>query len=281
MSWYNPASWSASDIPVVGSLFSPPKNVGAQPGAVQGGGGNVRFLTDPATGKPTGLAVGPGGQPLTRDPVTGGYVDPTTGNAFDANGTAIVDPNVAQQVAQSARVAAGYQATGKAQDAALDKVEGAQGGLATQLQNVIAGRAPSVAATQLAQAQDATERNILGQAAGVAGPSAYDARRAAMNAIATARTQNAGNAALTRATEVNNATTQLGGVLNSQASGLQARQNTNVGAGANYAQLAESGQEKQQGLNTDADEKNQANNTQRYGAALNALAGGAQAAFGG
>lgn len=282
VSWYNPASWSASDIPIVGNLLSPPKNVAQQPGAVQGGGGAVKFLTDPATGRPTGQAVSPSGQPLTRDPVTGGYVDPATGNVFDSTGAAVTDPNVAQQVAQNARVATGYQTAGKAQDASLDKVEGQQSGLATQLQRVIAGQGPpSVAATQLAQAQDATERNILGQTAGVSGPSAYDARRAAISAIATSRAQNAGNAALTRATEVNNATNSLAGVLNSQASGIQARQNTNVGAGANYASLAQGGQEKQQGLDQDTDKTNQQSQTQRYGATLSALGGAAQTIFGG
>jgi len=280
MAWYSPSNL-ISDIPVVGNLLSPPKNVSAQPGAIQGGGAPVQFLTDPATGKPTGQAVGPNGQPLTRDPVTGGFVDPSTGNVFDSGGQPITNPNVAQQVAQNTRVAAGYQATGAAQDAKLDQVEGAQGGLATQLQKVIAGKAPSVAATQLAQAQDATERNILGQTAGISGPSSYDARRAAINAIAASRTANAGNAALTRATEVSNATNSLGSVLNSQASGLQARQNTNVSAGSDYASKAAQGEAGQQGLNADIDKENQQNNTARYGATLNGLAGGAKAAFGG
>src|SRR3569623_214455 len=215
-----------STLGTLASPFTGSNKVQGPPGAVQGPQGAQMYVA------PFGTPVDQNGQPLQRDPVTGNYYAPSTGTSFAAHGAAITDPTLAQQVAQHSQPAQTYQTQGNAQNTNLEAAQKNQGQRVQTLQNVVAGRAPSVAATQLAQSQDQTERNILGQVAGVGGPSAYDARRAAISAIANSRLQNAGQAAQLRAQEIQGATGQLATAINNQAGTAQARQNANVQAGA-------------------------------------------------
>lgn len=263
-----------SGIPVVGGglqkisdgLGFSGNKIGQQPGVVTAkGAGHVSG----ASWGTDGHLLGPNGNKLTPDPTTGNYYDPTTGTAYDGKGTPIADPNLAQQTAQNFAARAAFLAKAGQQDPGLDRVEGQQQALVGSLENTIHNpNASSVAQTQLAQAMDANGRQILGTAAGVGGANAYDARRAAVNALAGANTQAVGNSALVRAQEVATAQGQEGGVLNQAGSGLQDRQNTNVGTGVALSNTASNAQQANQGLNQKTNEDNQKQENNNSGARL-------------
>lgn len=269
-----------SRIPVVGGAlqqvsdafgFSGNK-VPKQPGVVTAPG--AAHANGPSWGS-DGHLVGPNGNKLTLDPLTGTYYDQTTGTAYNNQGTPVTDPNLAQQAAQNFAARNAFLDKAGQQDPGLDKVEGQQQALVGSLEDTIHNpNASSVARTQLAQTMDANGRQILGTAAGVGGANAYDARRAGLNALAGANTQAVGNSALVRAQEVANAQGQEGGVLNQAAGGLQARQNTNVEAGKDFATLAAEAAAKKAQLDEDsalANQKQENSNAGARGKGLSAL----------
>jgi len=269
MSWYD-------SIPGV-SLFTGHDRVQEQPGV--GGGGNINGGNTVVNPDGKGGLINPRtGEPLTKDPSTGMFFDPSSGVSYQPNGTIVADPNLAQQVAKNFSTAQSLIAQGSGQNSGLDRTEGQQEGLATTLNNVINNpNAPSVARTQLAQSQDNTAKAILEQAAGVSGNNAYDARRTAIQALGNAETQNAGNAALLRANEVNAATQGLGSTLNNLGAGQRARQAIDYSTGTGLTGTAQGGQEAQQGLNQKAQQSNLEQDNKLTGAIIGGISAGGSA----
>lgn len=265
MAWYD-------SIPGV-SLFTGHDRVQQQPGT---GASNPNGQNTVVNSDGKGGLINPRtGEPLTKDPTTGMFYDPSSGLTYQQNGTPITDPNLAQQVAKNFSQAQGLIAQGSDQNASLDKTEAAQQGLASALNNVINNpNAPSVAKTQLAQAQDNTAKAILGQAAGVSGNNAYDARRTAIQALGNSETQNAGNAALLRANEVQSAEQGLGSTLNSLGAGQRARQAIDYTTGTQLSGQAQGGQEAQQGLNQKAQQSNLEQDDKLTGAIIGGISAG-------
>ncbi len=195
---------------------------------------------------------------LQRDPVTGLYMDPITGNVFTDQYAKmqVTNPNVAQQVAtnfQQSQALLGML-PGARQDARL--ASNGQGQLIQDLNGVISGSAPSVAGTQLAGTLGNIQRTQSAIASGYGGANAFAARQAAARNIGAAQQQASQNAAALRAQEVQGAIGAKGGVLANMASNAneQAAQDI-AGAGA-FSQLASKGQQAQQGMNTEADKAN-------------------------
>lgn len=257
---------SASGHP---SAFEP----GAAVDYVRSGFDNV----NKQSGQP-GVGSGPAANPglLQQDPATGVFFDPTTGRSYlDPAGTQVVaDPNLAQQTAANYQRAGGFYGKIAGTDVTLDRVDAGQNNLLGTLhQTMTDPNAPSVARAQLAQTVDQNGRQILGTAAGVGGNNAYDARRAALSTLAGANTAAAGNAAVLRQKEVQDATSMSGNVLGQQAQQAQARQNANLSAGADLTHTAATSQAQQQGIQQKTDEANQTGNFKKAGAALSFLSG--------
>lgn len=206
----------------------------------------------PGVGGP--IAPGDVGR-LKRDPGTGYYVDPVTGTSYtDANGTTpVANPNVAQQVATDAGTARDFLGRARSGDAEHAFTLSGQRQLDKQLAGTIAGTTPSVAQTMLGQSTDATNRRQLSAAAGVGGANAFAARRQALQNIAQTNGQADQAAAIVRAKEINDATNSRANLLGQVATGTDRRYATDVGAAGDFSSLALNGQEKNQGLDTDAD----------------------------
>jgi len=224
------------------------------PGATQGPTGPAQQLTDPATGRPTGQWVGPNGQPLKQDPVTGNLSDPTTGNVYSSTGAAVVNPNAAQQIAGAAGTATAVLANLPQQQEAQRQALDAQRGQVGSLDATINGTAPSVAQNQLTTSLGQIDRNVESQAAGQGGQNAFAARRAAMQTIGANDIAAAQGAATTRAGEVATAQGLKANVLNAIAGNANTQTGQTLGAGKDFSDLAltgESDREKTQaGINT-------------------------------
>lgn len=207
---------------------------------------------------------------LVRDPMTGKYVDPATGTTYtDATGqTPVAAPNVSQQVALNSQTSRDFLGRLQQSDAEHRQAFEGQTGLINQLDNTINNRnAPSVAATQLAINNDNNARQAMGTAAGVQGPNAFAARRAALQAVAQGNTGTAQNAALLRAHEVATAQQQKGNVLGQQSALGNQRYGQDMTGAGEFAVLADRGQEGVQGLNAKQDLEDQ-KNTSTWGGKL-------------
>jgi len=224
----------------------------------------VQNATGYGPGKQQPGVGGPAADPskLVRDPMTGAFVDPTTGTAYtDATGqTPVANPNVAQQVAQNNQTGRDFLGRLQQSDAEHRTAYQGQNKLLGQLDNTISNpNAPSVANTQLAINNDNNARQALGTAAGVQGPNAFAARRQALQAIAQGNTGTAQNAALLRAHEVANAQQQKGAVLGQQSALGNQRYGQDLAGAEGFAGLANTGQMGQQRMNQQQDEKDQEN----------------------
>jgi len=198
-------------------------------------------------------------QDLQKDPVTGLYYDPTTGNVFNSPHpypqNQVVNPNVVQQVAsnfQQGNALLG-QVAGARKDAGA--AASGQGQLIQDLNGVISGSAPSVAGTQLAGTLGGIERTQEALASGQGGANAFAARQAAARNIGAAQQQASQNAATLRAQEVQGAIGAKGGVLANMAGNANTQAGQDIEGGAAFSQLASKGQQAQQGMNQDANKQ--------------------------
>lgn len=106
-----------------------------------------------------------------------------------------------------------------------------QQALAQHLNDVIHGKAPSVAGMQLGAGLESINRGEASQAAGVGGEGGVLARYAAMNGAATAGAAANTAGALARTTEEANATQNLGNVLSSEGTDAANVYGTNISGG--------------------------------------------------
>jgi hypothetical protein len=196
---------------------------------------------------------------LQKDPVTGLYYDPTTGNVFTSPHpypeNQVVNPNVAQQVASNFQT--GQALIGQVSGARKDAGAAASGqaGLIQNLNGVISGSAPSVAGTQLAGTLGGIERTQEALASGQGGANAFAARQAAARNIGAAQQQASQSAATLRAQEVQGAIGAKGGVLANMASNANEQAGQDITGASAFQQLAGKGQQEQQKMNTDAEKQ--------------------------
>lgn len=195
---------------------------------------------------------------LQRDPITGMYFDPTTGNTFtDPYGQKqVMNPNVAQQVAanfqQANSLLAGVQDARKTAATA----NAGQGRLVQDLNGVISGSTPSVAGTQLAGTLGGIQRTQSAMASGYGGANAFAARQAAARNTGNAQISAAQAAASLRAQEIASAIGAKGGVLNSMATNANTQASQDLAGGTELAGLSMRGQTAQQGLDASANKDN-------------------------
>jgi hypothetical protein len=166
------------------------------------------------------------------DPVTGLYVDPTTGQAsMDPHGSQPANPALGAQASRnlgiSNQLLSQLGPTGQQYQAAQQ----GQTALTGQLKSVIAGTAPSVAQAQLTQGVGQARQQADSQASGASGTNAALAR---MQAIQTGGELSANanqSAALVRAGETAAARGQLGQVLGQQAGEATSQYGTALSGG--------------------------------------------------
>lgn len=205
-----------------------------------------QILTSPDNKQPGVGAYGSGNPTaLVQDPSTGLFFDPTTGNTYtDPHGNQpVTNPNVAQQVAANFQARTAFLNQ-------LGGVQGQQNALAAHLNNVINGKAPSVAGMQAAQGMNQITGDQLAQTAGVGGPAAPLAHLMAARNIAQAQTAANNTGAIGRVAEQNAATNQLGGLLNTMAG-------QNLEGAGTFAQNSAAGEAGQQGLNFQGNQADQ------------------------
>jgi hypothetical protein len=166
---------------------------------------------------------------------------------------AVTDPNVAQQVAANFSRSQGFLNS-------LGQVQGQQQGLVNNLQQVIGGHGPSLAGMQTSHALDQMAADQMSQAAGVSGSASPLAHLLAMRNTGAAQIGATNAGAMARVAEQAHARDALSNVLGGMAG-------TNAGLGAGFANLAQSGQQAQQGLNATNDQNNATKNRQ-LGASL-------------
>jgi len=147
-----------------------------------------------------------------RDPVTGGNYSDASG------GTPVQNPNATNQVAtQAAQGNALFGDTSLQGNRAGEAFAG-QENLANSLGNTIRNpNAPSVAREQLNMSLGNIDRQQLAGSAGVGGNNAAVARRQSLQNMGNLGLQSAGQQALVRANEVQNAQGQLGNVYQNMA----------------------------------------------------------------
>jgi len=196
-------------------------------------------------------------QNLVRDPVTGMYVDPTTGNVYmDALGKngkgQVTNPNVAQQVARNAGISDAMLAKFDQDRKNSQIAQSGQGQLVGQLDDQITGKGPSVAGSQIASTLGNIQRTQMAGASGVGGESAFAARRAALTNIGNQQQQASQNLATLRAQETASALQQKGNVLGALAGEANTQSGQSLSGAHAFSGDALQGQEAQQGLNANA-----------------------------
>lgn len=236
---------SLRDNPISNAVVGAPEK--QQPGVVQPGQG-----VNPAN--------------LVRDPTTGFYFDPATGTTYqDPNGhIPVTNPNIAQQVASNFNNSQAFSRH-------IATVRENQDALGQNLQGVISGRTPSAAGMQLGQGLEQIQNQQLSQAAGVQGAASPLANLMAMRNTGSAAVTTNNDAAIAKIKEQDAARQAYMQLLATQ--GQQ-----DISGGVQYANLANTGQGDQQGLNTGAGARN-TKNAYDYGMAI--LKGGGDAMTGG
>lgn len=214
-------------------------------------------------------AGGPAKDPskLIQDPNTGMFFDPTSGTSYvDATGqTVITNPNVAQQVALNVQKSNAFLAHLNGLEQERQGVNAGQNGLADSFRSVISGNAPSVAAMQATAGGQEAARQQLAQVAGASGASAPLASLMAARNTGQAMTGANNAGAIARVGEQKSAMDALNALLNSQQTGIANTASRDVSAGIDFANLANSGQTSQQGLNATAAQK-KAEDEAKFGA---------------
>jgi hypothetical protein len=188
------------------------------------------------------------------NPATGQYYQKSytdaNGNVHDLQGTQVAAaPNLAQQASGSTVLQQLYlQQQQEAQQRAAQTRAG-QTQLAGNFQQVVDGRAPSVAATQLTTGLGRIAADQTAMAAGAGGQNAFAARRAAANNTARAQSDLSGQQALVRAAESAAGRSGLSQLYGSMAGADQAATQTATGAGLGYGSLAEQAEADRIGAN--------------------------------
>lgn len=193
-------------------------------------------------------------------PGTNYAYNPVTGQTqvIGATGTPEVAgaPNLSQQGATSSTLQQLYlnQYKNAVDNAAATRA--GQNTLAGDFRDVIAGRAPSVAETQLQTGMTRIGQDQNAMAAGASGQNAFGARRIAAQNIARASGDLSGQMALTRAAETAAARGGLASLYGQQVQADAAAQNVASGAGLGYGKLGEEAEADRIGANMDADKEN-------------------------
>lgn len=216
----------------------------------------TNFILGSGAGNQPGVGAYGSGNPsaLVRDPQTGLYFDPTTGNTYtDPQGNQpVADPNVSQQVAANFARSSGFLNNLSTFDAAQKDTIAGQGALEQVLRDRVAGKGASLAGMQLQAGQDNIARQELAQSAGVSGAGAPLAQLAAMRNTGSASIAANNAAAVARVKEEQDAANALSNLLAQRANAANTGLQTNIGASTNFANLAMSGQSGQQGLDAAA-----------------------------
>lgn len=212
--------------------------------------------------------------PLQHDPISGAWFDPQTGTSYlDPQGTQpITNPNIAQQVATNIQRSGAFLGQLGQAEQQQQQVFGQQQGLANNLNSVITGRAPSLAAEQAQLGANQASNQQFSAAAGTAGPAGPLAQMLAARNAANIQVgaNNAGTMARTK--EEMDARNSLAELLASMGQGVSADANRLGTLGTNFSQQGLQGQESQQGLNRQADAQRSNQDFQFGGAFVNGIA---------
>lgn len=224
----------------VGDFFS---DVGRRLGITGGTGTSA-----PGVGGPRG--TGGGGSPFYYDQATGLYYDPNTGTSYsDPGGNyPVTNPNVAQQVAANFKTAHGFLGDLSGMEAERRAAAGDMSALSQLLTRQVQGQGPSVAGTQAAIGLGQIANQQLSGAAGVGGAAGPLAQMLAQRNIARAQIGANQAATLGRVQEQLGAESALANVLNARANSASTAYGQTGQLGLGYSNLAEGGQEAQQGL---------------------------------
>ncbi len=183
------------------------------------------------------------------DPITGQYIDPTTGQV-------IQNPNVAQQVAAtSVRQREAEQSAGEYGQRESD-IFGQQSDLAGYLNDVIAGKTPSVAELQLGRGLDSIRRQAVGIAGTATGANMPLAQLTALQTVGRAGGEANQQASINRAAESAAARGELANLLNAQQASSQKFATDKDRLALDYGDMALRGQSAQQGLTLEGDKAN-------------------------
>jgi hypothetical protein len=137
--------------------------------------------------------------------------------------------------------------------------------LAGNFQQVVDGRAPSVAGVQLTTGLGRIAADQNAMAAGAGGQNAFAARRAAAGNVSRAQGDLSGQQALVRAAESAAGRSGLSQLYGSMAGADQAASQTATGAGLGYGSLAEQAEADRIGANQRAAEANAKGNAALLG----------------
>lgn len=193
------------------------------------------------------------GTTYAYDPISGQYyIDPQTYGGTQVAGA----PNLAQQGSGAAINQQTF--LGQQQDA-LDRIAATRGKMDTlggNYADVIAGRAPSVAGTQLQTAMNRIVADQNSIAAGANGQNAFGARRAAAANVARAQGDLSGQLALARAAETAAARTGLANLYTGANQTDVASQGIAAQGALGYGRLGEEAEADRIGANQKATEQN-------------------------
>lgn len=182
------------------------------------------------------------------DPISGQYYDVTSGVP-----QALQNPNVAQQVAAANLRSQEHDKRAVGYGARESDVFGEQNDLASYLNDVIAGKTPSVAERQLGAGLDSIKRSTLGMASGVGGATSPLMQLTALNANSRAGGITNQQQAVARADEQARARAELAQLLNAQEQSSGGLMNNEESLGVQYGDMALRGQAGQQNLTLASD----------------------------
>jgi len=177
------------------------------------------------------------------DPVSGQYYDVTTGTP-----QGLQNPNVAQLVAGSNLRSHEHDTRALGYGARESDIFGQQSDLAGYLNDVIAGKTPSVAEMQLGAGLDSIKRSTLGLTSGIGGATSPLAQITALNANSRAGGIVNQQQAIARAEDVARARNELAQLLNAQQQSSMGQQQNEENLGFQYGDQALRGESAQQNL---------------------------------
>jgi len=185
------------------------------------------------------------------DPVNGQYY--WLGNS--ATGPqSVINPNVAQQVGAATLKSREHDLRSQGYGARESDIFGEQSDLANYLNDVIAGKTPSVAEMQLGAGLDSIKRSTLGMTSGVGGATSPLMQLTALNANSRAGGITNQQQAIARADEQARARAELAQLLNAQEQSSAGQYNNEENLGYQYSDQALRGQAGQQGLQLQSDQ---------------------------
>jgi len=216
------------------------------------------------------------GTNYSYDPQSGQYYLTPPGQNYGATSVAAA-PNLAQQGAGATAMQSLYLQQQQDAVARAAATRAGQGALESNLKGVVAGTAPSVAATQLTTGMERIAGDQNSMAAGANGQNAFAARRAAAQNIARSQGDLSGQQALVRAGESAAARSGLASLYGTEAQADTAASNIAAGTALGYGGLGEKAEADRVGANTAA----QAEYDKQRASVLMGVGGGLQSLYGG